>query len=736
VGLRKEQTVCLWDVSTGKQLHVLSHQARERPAFFPYALAFSADGRMLASSGADGTVRLWDVAAGKELRCWPEPRRADALAFSRDGKVLAAGVNESLWLLDVSTGASRRAQLDDWSCGVSALQFAPDGKALVWSNYREQVALDGGTLGWANCVGFVHWWEVATRRELRRLDGSLLAASADGKWLAIRQADTVLLWGMVADKEARRIPLKGVSRPNARWEQLVGGFSADGGTLVVPDGGRVRIIETRTGQERHSLTGHSDDVVFVAFSPDGRRLISAADRSVRFWDPHTGKELGELHGPAYALCGASLSADGKVLAAGTQLSVVHLWDLEARKELHQLTVEIPSAHPAPALAPDGRTVAVKGGARRALGIQVFDVASGKELRHFGPPTGTFGLAFLPDGSAVANLSDSIDLFDLQSGKHLLTLVESNNVYRVRTSMAFSPDSRVVATGYPDRAHDKRWPLDTVSLWETASGKFLAQFRGHEGMVVAFAFSHDGRVVASGGWDGTVRLWDLGSGRQLRKFEGHRGGVLSLAFSPDDTLLASGGSDTTVLVWDVAALTARRPLPEVRLSRADLEKQWTNLGADSAEIAYQALWQLAAGGKPTVDFLKGQLSSDPVDERRVKQLIADLDADQFDARERAMRKLADLGLQAQPLLQKALERPSSTEAQRRLETLLAKLPSPGPGPAGVELRHLRAMQALEYGGTAEARQVLQALAEKEPETPRSRVAKASVARLRARDGTKP
>jgi WD40 repeat protein len=157
VRMGKEQTVHLWDVATGKQLHILKHQVRERPAFFRYALAFSADGRMLASSGADATIRLWDVTSGSELRSWSETGRADALAFSPDGKVLAAGVNQYLSLLDVNTGASRRIELEDSPCGVSALQFSPDGKVLVWSNYREQVAPDGRTLGWANCIGFVHW---------------------------------------------------------------------------------------------------------------------------------------------------------------------------------------------------------------------------------------------------------------------------------------------------------------------------------------------------------------------------------------------------------------------------------------------------------------------------------------------------------------------------------------------------------------------------------------------------
>jgi WD40 repeat protein len=670
------------------------------------------------------------VATGNEIRHWSALGRADALAFSPDGKLLAAGWGQDLWLLDVSTGASRQTELPDAVGGVSALQFSPDGKALVWSNYREQVAPDGRTVGWYNCIGFVHCRDVVTGRELRRLEGSLLAASADGKLLAIRQGDALLLWDMVADKETKKVPLPDVSRPNARRELLAGSFSTDGATLVVPDGGRVRILDTRTGQERPAFTGHSDDVVFIAFSPDGRRLISAGDRSVRFWDPHTGKELGELHGPAYALCGASLSADGRTLAAGTQLSIIHLWDLETRKELRQLTVDMPAAHPAPALAPDGKTVAVKGGARLALGIQLFEVASGKELRHFGHG-GANALAFLPDGSAVADLATSIYLYDPQTGKHLQTLVEPNNGGTGETGMAFSSDSRVVATGYPDRAHTKVWPMDTASLWETVSGKFIAQFRGHEGRVISFAFSHDGRVVASGAWDGTVRLWDLASGRQLRRFEGHRGGVLSLAFSPDDTMLASGGSDTSVLIWDVATLTVNRPLSEVRLGQAELEKAWNDLGADSGEVAYRALWQFAAGGKSAVAFLQGQLSADPPDQGAVKRLIADLDADQFEVRDRAMRELTSLGVQAQPLLQKALERPSSAEARRRLETLLAKLPPAGVGPPGVSLRHLRALQALESAGTAEARQALQALADRGPDTPRGRVAKAAVQRLARR-----
>jgi WD40 repeat protein len=617
-------------------------------------------------------------------------------------------------LLDLSTGEVRRTELHDWPPGSRALQFSPDGKTIVSGNL----------------FGTVHWWDRATGKELRRLQGILVAASGDGKWLAIRQEDDILLWDTVADKEARRLPLRDALRPGTSRDpsrdSSTGSFSADGTTLALPDGPRIRILDTRTGKESFAPPGHFDDVVFVGFSPDGRRLITAGDYTVRFWDPHTGKEVGSLRGQRDSIYAASVGADGRLLAAGTRTGIVRLWDLEARRELRQLVLKTPArGYSLPALAPDGKTVAVTGGADGFM--QLFEVATGKELWHlaYGSP---IALAFLPDGSAVADLIGNIRLFDPQSGKQLLTLVEPNNGYTRGAGMAFSFDSRMVATGYWDRATRKIDLMNTVSLWEISSGKFIAQFRGHKGMVAAFAFAHSGRVVASGGADGTVRLWDLASGRELRTFTGHRGPVLSLAFAPDDTLLASGGSDTGVLVWDVAQLTANCPLSARALSGEALEKRWVELGADSAEVAYRALWQLAAGGKPAVAFLREQLGADPAVELRVKKLIADLDADQFEARARANQELSLLGARAQRLLKKARESAPSAEVRRRVEDLLARLQDPGPGRASEDLRQLRAVQALEYAATPESRRVLQVLADKEPDTPWGRAAATAGKRL--------
>jgi DNA-binding beta-propeller fold protein YncE len=234
--------------------------------------------------------------------------------------------------------------------------------------------------------------------------------------------------------------------------------------------------------------------------------------------------------------------DGTWLASAGADGAVKVWEVAAAGDLLTLGGNRGWAFRTQ-FAPDGRLVT--GGFDV---VTVRDPATGETVREIdmpGPGGGVQGLALSPDGGRVAaarEFLETFDLWDTADGRHLATF--RGHQGRVR-GVAFSPDGRQLASASDDA---------TVRLWDAATGREVRALRGHDGGVFAVAFSPDGRRLASVGWDGTVRLWDPGSGAAVRVLRGlvQRPSVFfghAVAFSPDGRRVAAASDDGRVVVWE-------------------------------------------------------------------------------------------------------------------------------------------------------------------------------------------
>jgi hypothetical protein len=226
-----------------------------------------------------------------------------------------------------------------------------------------------------------------------------------------------------------------------------------------------------------------------------------------------------------------------------------------------------------------------------------------------------------------------------------------------------------------------------------------------------ALSSDARLLALAGPGGSVQIWDVLTGKELAVFKGHTAPVNALAFGPSGKTLASASEDATALVWDLTKVLGRSK--SVTLPKpADLEKWWQVMEENDAVKAFDAMADFSQAPEQAVTWIKEHVKpAVPLDKERGIALIAKLDDNRYKVREAAMADLFKMGEQVVPLLDEALAKNPSQEAQTRLESVRGKLTSLAL--QGERLRAYRAVELLDLIGTPAARQHLEALAEGAP-----------------------
>jgi RNA polymerase sigma-70 factor (subfamily 1) len=513
-------TARVWDAATGRQLVQVNVPGKE-----VVAAEFTADGQTLLTAGHDGHLRLWRLPSGAPVRDIPlaqgapELPRIEALAVAPDGRHVAAVLHYgSFQVRDLESGllCYQRSYSSAVPCCV---EYSPSGQSLAvgdrWGNVRvfhaasgEQQAFfpsehgstaegvafapDGQTLASCGLHGRVRLWDLRTGLPRGKLD-----------------TEDLRIWSVT--------------------------FSPDGRSLLAGgDDGVIRKWDVSPTQVPQYLPAAAGDALSLAFTIDGSTLAASTSQGVvSFWDPQLRRErpgLDRLHFEPQAHHPVSFGAGGTVLGVLTPAGSVQLWEPQGRRLIGRRDLPQPSGE---GNAGMGLSLCCRPGSlewticREKRPLLRWDSAGGQDL-----PTGVGDepcalAAWSPDGTILAAYqlpSKQVRLLHTRTGETtILAAAES-------TSVAFSPDGAVLATGRAD---------GQIRLWDTATGQLRGELVGHRMPVHSLTFSPDGKVLASGGEDGTVRLWHLASGREHFTLPARPGGsVRMLAFAPDGHLLAA------------------------------------------------------------------------------------------------------------------------------------------------------------------------------------------------------
>ncbi|WYZ35562.1 hypothetical protein EsH8_X_000209 [Colletotrichum jinshuiense] len=515
-------------------------QTLEEHKFGVRSVAYSANGRWLASASGDKTVKVWDAETGACMHTLEgvclEPNHDEVIykagvhsvAFSADSKRLAAGSSDkTVKVWNPATGACIKT-LKGHDNEIRSVAFSSDCLLLASGSSDNTVKI----------------WELATGDCIRTLEehkGRVLsvALSADGQWLASASVDnTGRVWCMKTSICVQTL------KDDDKSPRSVA-FSADSKWLASSShGNAVKIWDVVTGTCIQTLKDHDDTVCSATFSADSQRLASAScDNTIKIWNVMTGACLRTFKGHTGRVRSVAFSADSQRFASASDDSSIKIWDAIADD-----CEQKPKGH------------------NRSVEMVVFS-ADGQQF------------ASACKNSVVSLAYNSIVMiWDTKTGKCVRTLDEPNRL----CSMVFSPDSRWLAAGFNNA---------TTKIWDAATGTCEKTLAWGHFPVFSIAFSADGRWLASTS-EKTVLIWDTKTGDYVHTLNSEGESAESIAFSADGQWLAVG-SHNTIFIWDTTTGSCVQTLNSEGKARSiafSADGQWLAVGA----YRVVQIWAVATG----------------------------------------------------------------------------------------------------------------------------------------------